>query len=146
MATIKYNRKTSQGSLVWRLRKLVGAYKQTTAGIFGLISLLNNAKWIINKEESVEDICPNVLLPTLTSPLIGQQLVAFLATALEAAHCISTHMIASPVVEAALVNIYQQKNQSTENVKKITNENASRSIGGGTLSSIYMIHMRSSEK
>lgn len=48
-------------------------------------------------------------LPTLTSPLIGQQLVAFLATALEAAHGISTHMITSPIVKTALINICEQK-------------------------------------
>lgn len=47
--------------------------------------------------------------PTLTSPLIGQQLVAFLATALKAAHCIPTHMITSPIVKAALINICEQK-------------------------------------
>lgn len=45
------------------------------------------------------------LLPTLTSPLIGQQLVAFLAAALKAAHCVSTHVVTSAVVETTLINI-----------------------------------------
>lgn len=44
-------------------------------------------------------------LRTLTGPLVGQQLVAFLAAALETAHRVSTHMITSAVVEAALVDI-----------------------------------------
>lgn len=60
----------------------------------------------------------------MTSPLIGQQLVAFLAAALKAAHCVSTHMITPPIVETALVNVWEQKIiEKTGHVKShITNE------------------------
>lgn len=51
--------------------------------------------------------------PTLTRPLIGQKLVAFLAAALEASHRISTHVIAAAVVEAALVDIFKQRPKHT---------------------------------
>lgn len=44
-------------------------------------------------------------LPTLASPFIGQQLVAFLAAALEAAHRVSAHMITPPVVQTALIDV-----------------------------------------
>lgn len=76
-------------------------------------------------EESVEDMPPgcgpqqNLFylsgkrkpeeLPTLTRSLVGQQLVAFLAAALKAAHCVSTHVIAPPIVKTALINVCEQK-------------------------------------
>lgn len=56
-------------------------------------------------------------LPTLTRPLIGQQLVPFLATALKAAHCISTHVITSPIVKAALIYICEKKIKQSGNIK-----------------------------
>lgn len=82
-ATIKYNRQASQRSLLWRRGALKGAFCS------------------LNVLACVGGI------PTLTSPLVGQQLVAFFAAALEAAHRIPTHVIAPAVVEAALVNIFK---------------------------------------
>lgn len=74
--------------------------------------------------------------PTLTSPLIGQQLVAFLAAALKAAHRISTHMVTSPIVKAALVNICEQKiikrsAHTTSHQRNATNMNQLFGHAGG---------------
>lgn len=46
------------------------------------------------------------LVNVLACPLIGQQLVALLAAALEAAHCVPTYVITPPVVQATLVNVF----------------------------------------
>lgn len=54
--------------------------------------------------------------PTLTRPLIGQKLVAFFAAALEASHRISTYVIAAAVIEAALVDIFKQKETHTKKI------------------------------
>lgn len=53
----------------------------------------------------------------MTRSLVGQQLVAFLAAALEAAHRVSTHVITPPVVETALVNVCGQKIMHSGRIK-----------------------------
>lgn len=45
-------------------------------------------------------------VPTLTRPLIGEQLVALPAATLEASHCVAANLIAAAVAHAALVNIW----------------------------------------
>lgn len=47
--------------------------------------------------------------PTLAGPLVGQQLVALLAAALEASHRVPAHVVTSAVVEAALVDVCGQR-------------------------------------
>lgn len=95
-ATIKYNRQASQRSLLWLLGALKGAFCS-----LNVLTYLGG-------------------IPTLTSPLVGQQLVAFFAAALEAAHRIPAHVIATAVVEAALVNIFKKVTQK----KFITHQQA----------------------
>lgn len=56
--------------------------------------------------EVVTGAVKRALVDVLTRSLVGQQLVAFLAAALEAADCVSTHMIAAPIVKTALINVF----------------------------------------
>lgn len=58
----------------------------------------------------------------MTSSLIGQQLVAFLAAALKAAHCVSTHMITPPIVKTALINVCEQKNHPEEWIHQVNDQ------------------------
>lgn len=55
---------------------------------------------------------------TLTSPFIGQQLVAFLAAALKAADRVPTHVVTSPVVQTAFVDVWEQMAQSETEQKE----------------------------
>lgn len=89
-ATIKYNRQASQRSLLWLHCGLKGAFCS-----LNVLACLG-------------------AIPTLTSPLVGQQLVAFFAAALEAAHRIPTHVIAAAVVEAALVNVFKTEMKASQ--------------------------------
>ena len=52
----------------------------------------------------------------MACPLIGQQLVALLAAALEAAHCVPTYVITPPVVQATLINICGQKTHTVHSI------------------------------
>lgn len=56
--------------------------------------------------EVVTGAIKRALVDVLTSSLIGQQLVAFLAAALKAAHCVSAHVITPPIVETALIDVF----------------------------------------
>lgn len=46
------------------------------------------------------------LVNILAGPLIGQQLVALFAAALETAHRVPAHMVTPPVVQATLVDVF----------------------------------------
>lgn len=46
---------------------------------------------------------------TLACPFVRQELVAFLAAALEGAHCVPAEVIAAAVVLQALVNVWKTK-------------------------------------
>lgn len=46
------------------------------------------------------------LVNVLAGPLVGQQFVAFFATALKAPNRVSTNMVTAPIVQATLVNIF----------------------------------------
>lgn len=48
--------------------------------------------------------CAQLIL-TLATPLVDEQLVAFLAAAFEAANRVSTHVVTAPVVQAALIYV-----------------------------------------
>lgn len=51
----------------------------------------------------------------MAGPLVGQQLVALLAAALEAAHRVPTNVVTPAVVEAALVDVCGQRVMRSEN-------------------------------
>lgn len=97
MATIKHNRQASQRSLLPPAEKEHSVFTES----INVVTYLGG-------------------IPTLTSPLVGQQLVAFFAAALEAAHRIPTHVIAAAVIEAALVDVFRQRSNHTK--KMITHQ------------------------
>lgn len=132
MAATKYNRQTTQRGLVWLHCRQQQTYFVPLEEHFWLAILGN--KYIISAfrketghdEDMLQSKSPGGLvcfllvfnvtnwnaLPTLTSSLVGQQLVAFLAAALKAAHSVSAHMITPPIVETTLINVWEQKNMS----------------------------------
>lgn len=81
---------------------------------------VEGALWVV---VSMKPVWKSKGLPTLTSSLIGQQLVAFLAAALKASHRVSTHMITSPIVKTALINICGKRKSSSRQSQKKKKEN-----------------------
>lgn len=52
-------------------------------------------------------------VPTLTGPLIGEQLVALPAATLEASHCVPANLVTAAVTYAALINIWNGTDSTT---------------------------------
>jgi hypothetical protein len=48
-------------------------------------------------------------LLTLAVPLIDEKLIAFLAAALKAAHCVAANVVTAPIVQAAFVYVWQSR-------------------------------------
>lgn len=109
--------KQAREVLVWLLCKLEGAYLRVSGrtSLFTVKQCKNDYPCFVSPcLQGISVWCKwwnlhQKELRTLTGPLIGQQLVAFLAAALKTAHRVSTHMITSTIVEAALVNICGQR-------------------------------------